>query len=823
MKNAQKSARANKKSARRGAKGRWIRTVALIFVCALLLGSSALLLYVQRVSEGGIDPSLFRAGEDRKPTRIFVTEQGVVRELEGERISVAGTTEYVYLKDTPQDLIDAFVAIEDKRFYEHNGVDWYRTAGALLNYFLDFGSRFGASTITQQLIKNVTGDDEISIERKIREIKSALELEEIKSKDEIMELYLNVINFSDGCTGIGCAAKRYFSKSADSLSLIECAALAAITNNPSYYNPITHPENNAKRRDLIISEMYAQGMITEGEYLESYGSELILCPDDSIVEDGVHSWYVDMVIEDVIDDLVTKRGMSRSGASSLVFGGGLDIYIQMDTNIQRVMDEYYENVDNFPSAEGAQSAMIMIDPENGDILGVVGAIGEKSGNRVQSYATDTLRSPGSTIKPLSVYAPALERGIINYASVYDDVPFRFYENADGSYTPWPKNANGVYHGLSTMSYCIANSTNTVPLRILDELGLSHSFYFLKDYLHLDDLIAEGENKNGEFITDMDYAALALGQLNYGISVRDITAAYSILADGGVYHAPRSYSLVKSQSGEVLLKKGVTNERVISEGNAEIMTKLLSTVAEYGTASDLKIKNKVAIACKTGTTQGNMDRWCIGYTPSLLCGVWYGYEYPREIPRAEKNHFLNAFDAVLSRIYEEDVRSKYKDGAFDESGDLVAVNYCMDSGLLPCEACIKDARGSRIALGYFVKGTEPSELCDKHVLVEYDAVCGGIATVFTPRGHIAEVGMIEHKREFPVQITVSDAQYVYLRPSVKNSLSFDENTAFFDVATDEKSRRFFGRSAGKRQFNRLSTAHFSYSDLVFCKNLLKNQN
>ncbi len=801
---------------------KYIRVLLFIFAVFAVAGIITAYSYVKRVSDVELDLSLFRLDRASSYTRIFVMKEGEWTEWEQERILGEKSFERVAISEIPSNLKNAFIAIEDKRFYKHKGIDLYRTVAAAANYFLHFGGRFGASTITQQLIKNITGEDEVSPKRKLREISLSLKLEKELSKDEILELYLNVINLADGCYGVGSAAKRYFSKHVSELSLIECAAIAAITNNPSYYDPIRHPENNAERRDIILSQMLEQGMISQAEFDESYGAELHLYLDDSVVKERVHSWYIDMVIEDVITDLQLKRGMTRAAASAYVFGGGLDIYVQVDLEIQNIMEEYYQNTANFPSGDGAQSAMIIIDSLSGDVLGVVGAVGEKTGNRLQSYATDTLRPPGSTIKPLSVYAPALERGIISYASVYDDIPYTYTEGKNGSLTPWPKNANGVYHGLSTMSYAMANSTNTVPLKILDELGLSHSFYFLRDYLHLDALVESKRDSGGALITDMDYAALALGQLNYGVSVRDITAAYSIFADNGLYHAPRSYSEVKNSLGETVLKRESTSERVISDGNAEIMRKLLEDVVFGGTANALTVKKQVALAAKTGTTQDNKDRWCIGFTPSLICGVWYGYEYPKEIPRAEKDHFLNAMDTVLKRIYGSGARSSYADRKFESSANLVCVNYCMDSGLLPSIGCIKDARGSRVKQGYFVEGSEPTEACKTHVLVEYDAVCGGVATVFTPRGHVAIVGMISVDRELPLKILISDAQYVYHKLPDNLLPSFLEKEAFF-APLEEERKKYFGLSAGKKQFNRLSTAHMSYSDLVFERELLKNQN
>lgn len=789
-------------------------TLAVIILLCLIAGA----LYVYSVADEELDMSLFEYSAINTVTKFYVMENGEWCEWEEARLYGDKNFEYVSIEEVPKALIDAFIAIEDKRFFDHNGVDWYRTAAAGANYILNFDSRFGASTITQQLIKNITGKDDVSIDRKIQEIVWALELEDEMDKEEILEFYLNIINLSDNCYGVQSAARRYFSKDVSELDLLECVCLAAITNNPSYYNPIRMPENNKYRRDVILTEMYEQGKISKEEFDENFERDIELNPDSSSVESKINSWYIDMVIEDVTEDLMAEYGYSRSVASSLVYNGGLEIYIQINRDIQSVMEEYYSNKANFSSAEGAQSSMIIIDPQSGDVLGVVGGIGEKSGNRIQNCATQTLRPPGSTIKPLAVYAPALERGVITYASVYDDTPVKFNKGVSGNYYCWPKNANGVYHGLSTMSYSVANSTNTVPLKILEELGLSHSFYFLRDSLGLSDLVETGEDANGSFITDMDYAAMGLGQLNYGLTVRDITAAYSIFADNGNYHSSRSYSLVKNSYGKTVLEKGEVSSYAISDANAEIMTELLRDVVYGGTANDLTIKNKVAIACKTGTSQDNKDRWCIGYTPSLICGVWYGYEYPKEIPRAEKDIFLEAFDSVITQIYNEDIFSAYKDRKFEKSAELVEALYCMDSGKLPCEACLNDARGSRLKKGYFSKGTEPKEECDVHILVDYDTVCGGIANAFTPDDHITRVGMLDIDRSFPIQIYVSDAQYVFR--DIPDSIlpSFDEKKAFFSVL--EGNERYFGTSAANTQFNRFSTAHFSYSDWIFKRKLIR---
>ena len=312
-------------------------------------------IYVGAVAERELDLSLFKGLETSTVTKFYYMDEGEWREWEDARLYGEKNIEYVPLSKIPNHLKNALIAIEDKRFYSHGGVDWYRTVAAGINYIFRFDERFGASTITQQLIKNVTGEDEISIERKIREIVWAMRLEDEMSKDEILEYYLNVINLSDSCYGVQSAAQRYFSKDACELSLLECACIAAITNNPSYYNPIRMPENNKLRRDLILQQMLEQGLISQSEFDECYGKDVELCPNDSYIEQRTNSWYIDMVIEDVTHDLAESRGCSRAAASRLVWGGGLEIYIQIDRGVQDAMEEYYENTANFVSGEGAVS------------------------------------------------------------------------------------------------------------------------------------------------------------------------------------------------------------------------------------------------------------------------------------------------------------------------------------------------------------------------------------------------------------------------------------------------------------------------------------
>jgi hypothetical protein len=306
-----------------------------------------------------------------------------------------------------------------------------------------------------------------------------LDLERRLGKEEILELYLNVISFSDGCVGVGEAAEHYFSKKPMELTTEECATIAAITNYPSYYNPINRPENNLARRNLILSEMGKQGFLSQNDANAAIQMPLSLHVSQKRDEE-VRSWYLDMVIEDVIHDLCQEYGMSRAEASRRVLSGGLRIDIAMDEEIQRTVEEYYRSVVQTPEGENgerAQSALIVLDGKTGDVLGVAGGVGEKTANRIQNFATQTLRPPGSSLKPITVYAPALEKGIINWATVYDDVPVNF--GRDDAH-PWPKNANGVYRGLTNVSYAVSHSTNTVAVKILEQVGLRQSFEMAKE-------------------------------------------------------------------------------------------------------------------------------------------------------------------------------------------------------------------------------------------------------------------------------------------------------------------------------------------------------
>ncbi|MBQ7358327.1 MAG: transglycosylase domain-containing protein [Clostridia bacterium] len=621
--------------------------ISMIFATVASAGAGLLL---SDKAELEINAELVSSVLDDSKTVLYYYEGGDVNspKILTENLS-SSSSKYVFtpISKIPQSMIDAFIAIEDKRFYSHHGVDFLRSGKAIANYIFRRSSSFGASTITQQVIKNLTGQSQRTPTRKINEIFQALNLEKKYSKDEILEIYLNIINLSNGCTGVGAAAEYYFSKAPSELSLEEISTIAAITNNPSLYDPIRHPENTVKRRDTVLLCMYEQGYITETEYTNAKASGLVL----NIKESGTakNSWFVETVISDLVDEY-TAQGYSRQYAYGQIFHGGLQIFTTVNPEIQNILESYYESLGDrlITDRPAPQSSMIIMDQYNGDILGIVGATGKKQGELLQNYATDTRRPPGSAIKPLSVYAPLIDSGEINWASIIEDSPVTQISGKD-----WPQNANRKYRGDIDISDALANSVNTAAVKLLYRLGEEESLAFLKDNLHIESLVSPSKNAAG----DANAVSLALGQTLHGITLRELVSAYSIFSDGNMSRA-RSYYKVTDKNGNIIFDNRQNQEAVIRRESADIMTKLLEGVVEHGTAAGkISLDEKISVAGKTGTTQGNCDRLFVGYTPSLLGGVWCGYDYPEPISPSLGNPSIKIWDEVMSLIYQTESYQK----------------------------------------------------------------------------------------------------------------------------------------------------------------------
>ncbi len=779
-----------------------ILTVLLIGLITGIIVVSVFAIYVKNNIDPTLDTSLLSAVRSDTTTRIYYmdyeTEEdrqnrvGTPVELEDQRIYASENGLWASYSKFPPYLYQAFIAIEDHRFYQHNGVDWYGTAGAVVNFFLGFDEIRGASTITQQLVKNITGDDDVRIQRKVQEILRALNLHKEKSREEILELYLNVIYFSNNCRGVQAAANRFFDKDVSELSLIECAALAAIVKNPSMYDPIRFPEKNAERRWTVLEQMYEYGYITEAEKNAAQNEELVLVIGDSSGDNEtgtVFSWYQESVFTDVQNALMEKYGYDSYAASMMIYTGGLKIYTVMDPEVQAIMEEVYENDDQyFPySNEGLQpeSAMVVVDPYTNDVLGIVGGRGEKTGNRIQNLATGVQRSPGSSIKPLSVYAPAMDAGLITFASVYDDVPVTFGDYdadwnvvetaADGTTikktapSPWPANLPYIYAGLTTVNQAIIVSKNTVAVRVLQELTIDESFDFVKNKLGISSFIESYTRNDGTVLTDKGLASLALGQMCFGLTVEEITAAYSIFQNNGVYNKPRTFLYVYDSNGNLILENESESEIVISDQTASIMTVMMNNVMNQGTGTSVTLRKTVDVAGKTGTAGNDFDRWFVGYTPYYVGGVWFGYEMNQTLSDFVRNPSCQVWDIVMTKLHQKYIDEAANGGEplkkFEPAAGVVKAEYCLDSGMAPSEACKLDPRGHRIVTGYFSTTTAPTKTCDTHVIVKYDKNVGGVVlNVEDYTGNpddLIDTALIRvENRSFPMEVTVTDAQYVY---------------------------------------------------------------
>ena len=533
---------------------------------------------------------------------------------------------WVEYEDIPDYMEKALVSIEDKRFYTHHGVDWYRTAGAFVNMFIGMKNTFGGSTITQQLIKNLTQQDDVTVQRKLLEIFQALQFAKDHDRSEIMEWYLNAVYFGEGCYGVQTAARTYFGKDAKDLSLAESAAIVGITNLPTYYDPFYSVENNKKRQEDILWCMRDQGYINDAEYEEAINEELdFVRGENSPSTSSVQSYYVETVISDVIKDLSEQKGISTAAAERLVYNAGYQIYCCLDKDIQDKVDAVYEDLDALPKTTGSntaqlQSGIVIMDQYTGEVKALSGGTGKKTINFGLNRATDTTRPPGSSIKPIAVYGPSVEYGLISPSTLVLDASEEFVQLKNAPDNWYPVNSPNTYNGIITILTALQESKNTVSAQIMDKLTPAASLDFLRTRLGIVSLID----------ADCDYAALALGQPHYGITVMEMAQAYSALANDGTFTKARTYTLVKDRNGEVVLDNSepVTSTAFTTE-TARTMTYMLNNAATNGTGYESRLSN-MPVAGKTGTTSDNRDRWFCGYTPYYTCTVWTGYDTPAKM-------------------------------------------------------------------------------------------------------------------------------------------------------------------------------------------------
>ncbi len=706
--------------------GKVLGTLLLVgaLTAAILASFAAVYIKTYIVPNADVDVGDFSL--DLSSKMYYTDSAGDLQELR----TLYGGANRVWVKyeNIPDYLIDATIAIEDKRFPDHKGVDWRRTVKGVLDMFTG-SSVQGGSTITQQLIKNLTSDNEVTVQRKILEIFRALEFEKKYKKEVILEWYLNYIYLGSHSDGVYTAAYTYFGKDVSQLSLAECASLISITNNPSIYGPYISGrdedgqldtswgrKNNAKRATLVVDLMLEQGKIDQAEHDQAVaqldaGLDFVRGEGEKH-EESVYTWYEDQVINDVIADLMATRDYSEKVAINMVYHGGLQIETCLDPAVQAVVDQVYQDMSNLPYTSGSgqqlQSGIVVLDAES-NVVALSGGMGEKEASRILSYAA-TKRSPGSAFKPVSVYAPAIDMGLINPASVMDDTPYRI----ESSGNAWPSNSYDYYKGRMTVREGVYRSSNPLAVKTLASLTPRASFDFLTEKLGFD--LVERREVNGQIMSDIDLAPLAMGGLTDGVSTMEMAGAFATFPRGGTYLKPRTYTRVYDAEGQIILDNTTDRvpEQVMKSTTAWYINSLLEDVVnpsiQGATGYDAYFSG-MTIAGKTGSTNSNRDRWFVGYTPYYTAAVWTGYDQPERI-RATGNPAAQLWNKVMKPLHEtlENKGFARPDGA----GEPVAIAVCADSGMRArAETCNLDPRGSRIRYEYFFPGDEPTQYCTVH--------------------------------------------------------------------------------------------------------------
>ncbi|MBR3163499.1 MAG: transglycosylase domain-containing protein [Clostridia bacterium] len=595
----------------------------------------------------------------------------------------------------------AYVAIEDERFYKHHGVDFKRTGGAILTYVTKKGSSYGGSTITQQLVKNITKEADRSIFRKVKEWAKAYQVEKILSKDEILELYLNILFVGGTNYGVELGAEYYFNTTAKDLSLAQCAFLAGINNSPNKYDPYStkedHTELIKKRVLTVLSKMKELGYIeNEDEYNKAVAeAEAGLKFEKKQTTGNLYSYHTDALLDQVVKQVAEEKEISKQLAENYVYSSGLKIYSTQDDTVQAAIDEEFAKTEKYciksrksknedGSAATSQAAMAIIDHTTGYVLGVAGGLGDKIDSRGLNRATQSTRQTGSSMKPIADLVPGLEEGIITAATEYNDAETEF----PGNYKP--KNYN-YFRGVVTVRDAIETSQNIPFVKIMAELTTDKAFEYLK--------------KMG--ITTLDETkdkglSLAIGGITNGISPLEMAGAYATIANDGVYIEPTFYTKVVDANGETVLTPNQRTERVMSVENAYIAKNILTApvVGAKGTAKYCAIPG-IETAAKTGTTNSDFDRWLCGFTPYYTAATWYGFDINEEVNYSGTNPAGQLWSNVMKAIHKPLANSD-----FIRPEGIVEATICTSSGGLASAGCTNKRTE------VFVKGTVPTA-CEGH--------------------------------------------------------------------------------------------------------------
>ncbi len=755
----------------------FIRTIVILIALMIVAVLGVASLYTTKLIATVPDASTIDISPSGFSTTIYDSAGAEI-----ETLAASGANrEFVELNQIPDDLQHAFVAIEDARFYDHNGIDVQGILRAVVvdiaNVISGSHASQGASTITQQLLKNnyfTTWTSETSfkdrLDRKIQEQYLAIQIEKVYTKEQILENYLNTINLGQNTLGVQAASNRYFNKDVSELTLSESAVIAGITQNPSKFNPISNPDENAKRRKKVLKNMLDQGYISEKEYnsaLDDDVYERIQVVNNSMTSSST-SYFVDALTDQVVKDLVEQKGYSETEAYQKLYSGGLTIYSTQDTNFQTIVEEEINNADNYATspkvsfsyrltitkADGSfenyseqtmlsyyqkanknytinfnseeeaqaaidaykaelmepgdtiseagesliftlqpQAAMTVIDQTNGHVVALVGGRGEKVASKTLNRATGITRQPGSTFKVLAAYVPALDAGGLTLASVQDDAPMTY---ANG--TPL-SNYDNHYRGYTNIRTAITNSINVVTVKTLTEIGTSLGFNYVQK-LGITTLDSGDNNQS-----------LCLGGITNGVTNLELTAAYASIANGGLYNKPVFYTQVLDRNGTVLLDNTENQPtEVMKATTAWLITNAMKDVMTSGTGTRANFSG-MAVAGKSGTTTKDRDTVFCGFTPYYTASIWGGYD--DNTPQSNTTYSKNIWREVMKRVNEG-----LPNTDFTMPSGIVQVTVCRKSGLLPLEGvCDADPRGQMSYTEYFAEGTQPTEYCDHHTMID----------------------------------------------------------------------------------------------------------
>ena len=654
----------------------------------------------------------------------------------------------VDIEDVPQYVRNAFVYAEDERFYAHEGIDYKRTFAAFANYFIGFyGSAQGGSTITQQLVKNITGDNDTSPERKIREIFRAMQMEKRYPKDAILEGYLNCIGFGGSAQGVQMAAIKYFGKSVDELTIAEAACLAAIPQNPEKINPFADPERNKTRQEYVLGKMYENGAISTEEYHDALNEQLIftnseeykaLHPETESIydinknndedstdtdealtdtsdgtdstdgtdkEEEVTPYYVDAAIYEIADYLMQEYNITQQEAIAKFNKGGYTAYITIDFDMQNYVEQKYMDRNNFQYAgynkydEQPQSSFIAMD-YSGNVLAVVGGIGEKETSLGFNRAVQAKRQPGSCMKPVASYGYALENNKITWSTIFVDKPITYNgEQWPSNYSSDSVNKNWSYASIYVFN-ALKLSKNTIPAQICEMCGLREIFDYSTKTLGLDLVEERYSEAQGKVLSDIDYSPLAVGGVTDGITIENLVNAYMPYGNGGIYKKAHVISqLVNSADGSMILDNTGEGEQVIDPETSYVMNKLLQQVILSGTGTAAQLSNKT-VAGKTGTTSNWNDICFVGLTEDFVSGIWVGYDTPSTLPA-----YVNSA-GVWRNVIGGYANNLDTGASYPENENVVAAYFCTSTGKLATSRCPHSA-----SVGYYKSSN--AEYCTSH--------------------------------------------------------------------------------------------------------------